>query len=350
MVLSILTQIGTRLKQILPASLVSLIRTIYIHLKRRRRHLILSRMFRKDLVRYLKYSRTSGNDDPVKMTGTIILQYHVIEKGLTMPEVRPGFGQDRIISLCGDCRKYIEKYGMNDQQILHAAGVIFEYENYHRQINFILEKNVRDSISGLKNILQGEPVTASQRHTSKTDYFRYVSGAFREFSESRASVRHFTDEDIPSNKIRMALDLARNTPSACNRQSWRTYVFTEKKIISGLLESQGGNRGFGHLTNKLIIIAGELGVFCNSNERNQVYIDGGIYAMNLLYSLHSMEIAACIMNCSFDHEKEEEIKVSAGIKESEVLIAMIACGIPPDEFKIASSPRYDIDKTNKFIN
>jgi nitroreductase len=340
----------SNIKKFIPGFLKPFSRRLYILMKRERTYNLFKRMYTKDMNRYLEHSRTFGNDDPVKMIGTIILQYHVIEKGLTMPDVRPGFGRDRIISLCRDCLKYIEKYGQDDDQLVHATGVIFEYEDYHRGLNFVFDKEVQNSITGLKNILHGAPGIASQVHTTRTDYFKNISSAFREFSESRASVRNFTDEEISCHKIGMALDLARNTPSACNRQSWRTYVFTDKKVISGLLESQGGNRGFGHLTNKLIIIAGELGVFCNSNERNQVYIDGGIYSMNLLYALHSLEIAACIMNCSFDYGKEEEIKHAAGIKDSEVLIAMISCGIPPDEFKIASSPRYGIERTNKFIN
>jgi len=98
------------------------------------------------------------------------------------------------------------------------------------------------------------------------------------------------------------------------------------------------------------MLTGELGVFGYSNERNQVFIDCGMYAMNLLYALHYNEIAACIMNCSFDYDKEQEIKNISQIGESEVLIAMVSCGIAPTEFKIATSPRYSLIKTNKLIN
>ena len=144
--------------------------------------------------------------------------------------------------------------------------------------------------------------------------------------------------------------MAKNAPSACNRQSWRTYVFTNKKLIEEILLTQGGNRGFGHLANKLIVISGNVSVFGGSHERNQVFIDGGIYAMNVLYALHFNEIAACILNCSFDIEYDQKLRKLCGIKDSEVFITMIACGLPVDSFKVALSPRKDLSQTNCIIN
>lgn len=302
------------------------------------------------MLRYLKHSRTLGNDNPDKMIGAIIIQYHVIEKGLTMPKSRLGFGKERLISLCQICCTYIERYGQNDEQLKHAVGVVFEYEEYHQSNNFNLDEEVKTSIKQLKSILIEKIDKAYQIQTTKDEYFKHVNSPFYEFSNSRASVRNYTVDEIPIEKIKGALELACNTPSACNRQSSRTYLFTDRELIAKLLEAQGGNKGFGHLTNKLIVITGELGVFSSTNERHQVYTDGGLYAMNLLYALHSNEIAACILNCSFDYKKEEEIKKDFNIKESEVLIAMIACGVAPGEFKIAASLRYSIGKTNKIIN
>ena len=57
-------------------------------------------------------------------------------------------------------------------------------------------------------------------------------------------------------------------------------MYTNKNQIAKILEVQGGNRGFGHLANRLIIITSEVGVFTGVAERNQVYIDGGMYARN----------------------------------------------------------------------
>lgn len=337
------------LKKSIPPFLFDDLRKCYLFFRRKKTQFVFRKMYRNDMYRYLKYSRTYGVDNPTKLIGSIILQYHVIEKGLTMPETKLGFGKEKVISLCKDCLKFISKYGQEDEQVIHAIQVIREYENYHRVNNFVIDEEISLSIMKIKNSLKGEVEMSSQLKTSKTDYFKNVDSSFHDFSNSRSTIRDFSNEEISISRIEKSLELARNTPSACNRQCWRTYVYTEKQTITRLLEAQGGNRGFGHLTNKLILITGELGLFCNTNERNQVFIDGGMYAMNLLYALHSYEIGACILNCSFDFDKEQEIKKFSGVAESQVLIAMIACGIPPDYFKIANSPRYNLEITNRFI-
>lgn len=326
------------------------LRSVYRYYRRKQVFQLFRRMYKKDILRYLKHSRTLGKDNPEKMIGAIILQYHVIEKGLTMPESRLGFGKDRIISLSQDCIDYINKYGKGDEQVRHAIGVILEYEHYHKTNSYQLDSEVINAIKRLKSLNLEGIRKSSQVQTTREMYFKNINSSFIAFSNSRSSVRNYSTEDLQIIKIQKALELARNTPSACNRQSWRTYVYSDKQTIVRLLDAQGGNRGFGHLAHKLIIITGELGLFCYTNERNQVYIDGGMYAMNLLYALHNNEVAACILNCSFDHEKEQEIKVFGKIKDSEVLIAMITCGVAPSEFNIAASPRYSIGKTNTIVN
>jgi hypothetical protein len=340
----------SQFKKVLPKFLISPLRKIYIYLKRNQIRIAFIQMYLLDMNRYLKYSRTFGNNTSTKLIASIILQYHVIEKGLTMPETKLGFGRERIIALCGECSKYLQIYSQNDEQVDHAIGIILEYEEYHEKRHYNIDNEVKASIIHLKNMLRKKVENKTQFHSNKNEYFKHIKNSFYEFSNSRASIRNFSTEDLPLENLINALDLARNAPSACNRQSWRTYIILDKIKISEILTAQGGNRGFGHLVNKLIIVTGELGVFCYSNERNQVFIDGGIYSMNLLYALHYNAIAACILNCSFDYNKEQKIKSLVNIKGSEVLITMIACGLAPIDFNVSISPRYSIKRTNTIID
>ncbi|MGB4415531.1 MAG: nitroreductase family protein [Paludibacter sp.] len=301
-----------------------------------------------DLNRYLKYTDAFGSDIETNLISRIIRNYHVIEKGLTMPEARLGFGRNNLITLVMDCLKYIQKYGKEDEQIIHAIGVILEYELFHHQKKFKLDNEIVYYIETIRNNIENIAV-CSQVETTKNEYFKYSNCSFPEFANSRSSIRNYSKEEIPTERIINALELARNTPSACNRQCWRTYIYSDKTEICNILEIQGGNRGFGHLTNKLIVIAAEVGVFSNIAERNEAYIDGGIYAMNLLYAIHYQRIAGCILNCSNTIEKDIKLRKICKIKDSEVFIAMIACGIPPETFYVASSKRYNLEKTNKIF-
>lgn len=294
--------------------------------------------FKYDANSYIESCDKPKSFNETTLIGRIIKQYHVIEKGLTMPNRRLGFGYNIIIDLSNNCVEYVKKYNSSNCQLIHAIGVLSEYKKLHNDNNFILEAEVEDKLNSIEN-LKINSVT-KQATSTKEEYFSKINSDFQTFSNSRKSVRHFSEKPISIDQINNALQLATNTPSACNRQAWRTYLYTNKEKINNILELQGGNRGFGHLSDKLIIITAEVGLFYGIEERNQAFIDGGIYAMNLLYSLHYNKVGACILNCAFTPDKDEKMRVITDVKSSEVFIAMIVCGNLPDEFLYPLSKRY----------
>lgn len=308
----------------------------------------LSQVYLYDLRRYLKYSRTKVENTELKVISHIILDYHVLEKGLTMPDTRLGFGRERVIALSRLCNSFIDNFGPDNYQLQHAIAVLNEYIAFHEERNYQVDQQLLLEIQNL-TVRLGSSIKSRQRNTDSEDYFKFIKSSFDEFSNSRSSVRNFSSEELALDTILKSLDLAKNAPSACNRQSWKTNLYSNKERVQLILEAQGGNRGFGHLANKLIVISGELGAFSNSIERYQVYIDGGMYAMNLLYALHFNKIGACILNCSFTPKKEKVIRDLCNIPESRVLIAMIALGNVPAQFRVASSPRNSITQTNEIV-
>lgn len=295
-----------------------------------------------DLQRYLEYA--DGNHKVSKniLLGSIIRRYHSLEKGLTMPEMKLGFGIDVAKRLITDCILFISEFGKEDEQLRHAIAVVQEYKLYHEAQGFKLDNSILSLISSLQDQIAEEVSPSHQRLISKAEYFRESESSFLKFSNSRLSVRHYSDIVIPENLIIDAIELSTNAPSACNRQAWRTYLYVNRDQIQQILKVQGGNRGFGHLADKLVIITSEVGVFTGISERNQAFIDGGIFAMNLLYALHYKRIAACILNCSATPEKDLKLRELTGIKNSEVFIAMISCGNVPEQFKVPLSKRYSV--------
>ncbi len=332
------------LKKIIPQKVVK-------YLRWRQADFLLIGAYYYDYKRYKKFSATKNLNSRVKFLGQIIKEYHIIEKGLTMPEPRLGFGRDRIFLLCDHCESYISLYGLDNNQIIQTIALLLEYEEFHNSAGYHLDSLVLAKIEVIQNIAKKYNISpSSQLLMTKEEYFKEIDSSFEEFSNTRKSVRNYSSDKIPSEIIHSALKLTLNTPSVCNRQGYRAYVYSNKERIKEIFSTQNGNRGFGNLADKIIVVTVELGILSHSLERNQAFIDGGLYLMNLLYALHSKGIVACTLNCSNTPKYDKMMRKACEIKDSEIFIGIISCGYPKDEFSIALSKRLDIDEIVTFID
>lgn len=296
--------------------------------------------FKHDILRYNTYSGLWGSKRKEHLLGRISLRAHVLEKGLTMPDMRLGFGKDNLLDLIKLCTTYSTQNG-NDHEILNQAiGVIREYKEVHIAQRYVLEQEVQEEIDHLLNRLPDINATQQSVYTSQA-YYEHSQSSFDLFSQSRHSIRNFSSTaDVTTDDIIGAIELAQNAPSSCNRQSSRIHIVAERTLVEKVLALQNGNRGFGHLVNKLLVLTVDLSCYNGIKERNLCYVDSGIYAMNLLYALHYQQIGACTLNWCDSPEDDAQIRSLLNIPASETITLLIACGKAPEgTFKVASSPR-----------
>ena len=78
--------------------------------KQIKRWLLTISAYKYDMEIYFKYSNTfTKNDTANKIKGALSMSYHIVEKGLTMPEVRMGFGKEIIEYIIHLCKVYSKK-------------------------------------------------------------------------------------------------------------------------------------------------------------------------------------------------------------------------------------------------
>jgi len=275
-------------------------------------------------------------------------RYHPIEKGLTMPDMRLGFGIDNILLLISDCAEYKIEYLPNIsnksasyEQYNHALSTLLEYIEVHDKAGFKLDTNLVTDIENLTDGIDPKFI-CNQIVISKEKYFAFSHSSFKEFVKSRYSVRNFHGE-APINKLVAAIEIAIHSPSACNRQPSRVHIIESKELLTQVLELQGGNRGFGHLVDKLLIVTAELSGYRDISERNGVYVDGGLFSMNLLNALHYEEIAACPLNWYNSNNNDYKLRQLLSLPSSETVVMMIACGGVPNNIKLAYSKKNNIN-------
>jgi nitroreductase len=267
-------------------------------------------------------------------------QYHIIEKGLALPQPRFGFGKQKIEELIKVSYQYKSIYG--DTRLLESIKMTLqEYSvlnenlkntdvDFHNKITSFIKESSFKSHGGTKNM-------TLQQINDATDI------NFKNFLESRTSVRDFSEIAVKIEEIENAISLARNAPSVCNRQSWKVHLYEDQEIKNKLLKLQNGNNGFTNSINKLLIITTDISKFTKL-EGNQIFVDGGLFAMNVLLSLHANKIASCCLNTCLPYVTEKEIKTIANISDSERLIMMIGIGKYKDVFKVAFSEKLEVEQ------
>jgi nitroreductase len=162
---------------------------------------------------------------------------------------------------------------------------------------------------------------------------------FRSLANSRVSVRDYGEEEVDTRLIEEALDISMKTPSVCNRQTWMAHLVTNQELVDKILAIQSGFSGNGTNLRSLILVTTNVKYFSGPNERNQGYVDGGIYLMSLVYALTYKGLATCILNTDFDLKRESELRFLLRLEESELLIGIITIGTYPETFKAPVSIR-----------
>lgn len=221
--------------------------------------------------------------------------YHVVEKGLSMPNMRPGFGYDKICELCKLIGEYENKYQQNDISKA-AVSVLLEYKRVHEELDYSLSDEILDKIHEVEKKHPGA-TAIYQKCVTRDEFFSNTNSSFDKFSYSRHCVRNYIpNAEIPIGDIIEAIEIAKNAPSACNRQPSRVHIISGHEKIMSCLEMQNGSRGFKDLADKLLIITGDLGTVLGAQEFFDLNTNVGIFIMNLCYALHFKKIGYCILN------------------------------------------------------
>lgn len=306
------------------------------------------RAFCSDYARYRKYSyRYNGARKNKENLASVIMKYsHSVEKGFSMPEIRPGYGQAVIVELIKQLEVYDQcGFDKSDVSYKKATSVLNEYLKYHAEINFDLGP-MREIILPWTSVSQA---IGGYMNLERSELLEKSLGDFENCALSRCSVRSYGAEPVSQDLIREAVQIARKTPSACNRQCWNTYIVQTPELKTKVLALQNGNRGFGDRADFIAIITADMRSFVGAGERYGTYIDGGLYSMSFMYALHYKGIGACPLNWMVEPPADKKLRKLLNLSPSENVIMMISGGHIPAKVRIAKSVRKDVTEQLTFL-
>lgn len=295
---------------------------------------------------YKRYKKYGFRDGKCKIQSqfeaSITRLYHTIEKGMAYRDYRAGFGKQNVEMLVSSMEQYAMQFDVN----------VFFYETALSVLEGYIQKNREYGIEdiALNKRISKLPGNGNQKGGTvcvvKQDLDEIQKMNYKQLMKSRHSVREFGDGSVSVEAIEKALEIAQYTPSACNRQGWNAYIVSDKKIMSVVLNNQNGNRGFGEKIDKLLVLTFDLSYSNCNREVFQGYIDGGMYAANVLNALWFEGVATVPLSASLKQSQENNIRKVLGIRESEVFVLFVGVGEFPEETLTTKStrrpPRYTI--------
>lgn len=299
-------------------------------------------MFSKQMV------RCSMSKNRNKLLTEILMLTHAIEKAFSLHVKKKGFGMSKIILLEQYVEIYITKYGYNESMNV-PISLIYKYLNYQKNVDYETDllNNVQMRIDDLvlrERQNKADFHLAGFYEISKKELLKKNNFDFGEFAASRFSIRHFSAEEVSYNLVERAIEIAKKSPSACNRQSYRVHVYSGE-MKDKILKNQGGANAFYHESDKAILIAADLNLYY-STEMHLGYVDGSLFAMSLIYAFHSLGVASIPLTMGRNLSCIRFMYKSNMLPQNEIPVLLIAIGHYPEEISVSMSYR---NENNQFV-
>ncbi|MBQ9253670.1 MAG: nitroreductase family protein [Bacteroidales bacterium] len=172
---------------------------------------------------------------------------------------------------------------------------------------------------------------------------------FKELIEKRQSDRRYLDKEVEDEKIRMCIQAAILSPSACNAQPWTFVVINDKNLVEKVkvIASDGGINRFAYKAPVFVAIV---------LERESLMAGMGMVIQDKEYRLMDVGMAAehfCLMatelglgTCMMGWFAEKKLKKLLHVPDKKRIPLLISIGYP--DTKHREKQRKDFSQVCKY--
>ena len=166
---------------------------------------------------------------------------------------------------------------------------------------------------------------------------------FKNFVKSRHSIRNFKKMSLKIEDIKEAIEMAKYTPSPCNRQYVKIHYYKGGKMKENIFKYSIGKTGFYIEGVNTFIITFDANGLNWPGERNQGYFNAGLFSMNLVNAFHSIGIGTCFIQFANTVEEEEKLKNINKIPSNERIAVILFAGYYDEKSIVTYSPRKEFN-------
>lgn len=290
------------------------------------------------------YSR-EWSEGLMQMQSRLTFLTHQIEKGLGHREFRYNFGKHVFETLPVLLKRFevADVHYLDNPVYKECMSALHEYVERHANAGVDVSwQRSKFTPAQWQRIESWNQKDGGSIEILGQEKLNNGSLTFEKLARKRHSLREYSEEPVDESLLRQAIDLAICAPSACNRQAARVKMILDHETISKALKLQGGVNGY-PLPPALLLVTADLRVYMNIDERNEGYIDGGLFGMMLLLALESYGLASCPLHTMFSEETDKETRKVLNLPDYEIPIMYIEVGHYPEIARTPKSTRLPVD-------
>lgn len=248
-----------------------------------------------------RYQGESGNPN-------LRRQLHRIEKGLNRPDRRSKFGSEPFDSVYNEFKKIKNLEKIDKNEIAWMIEVLTAYQPY---------SSITDHVSEILDVL---------KKTEKKYYTRNYATFLEELIVKRRSTRYFIDKEIDLKLICNTIEVAKEAPTACNRQPYSIHLINNKLIKEKIVNMAPGTAGFGDDIPLLAVVVGHASSFRFSRDRHLINFDSGLFVSQTILLLEEKGLNTCICNWTPDLKIDNAAIKLLGLDKSKTIMCLLAIG------------------------
>lgn len=234
----------------------------------------------------------------------------------------------------------------NDKQLRWTIDPLSEYFDTVEQTEVVAEAESKftNFLSDIE-YTPGDRVPFPRRKIGETP----VSlEEMKELAVQRTSTRWFQDRQVPREKIDAALEVAMQSPSACNRQSYEYRLYQDRELIDEISSLAIGASGYSDNIPCLAVIVGKQRAYFNDRDKHVIYIDASLSAMAFQFALVTQGLASCCINWPAIPENEREMESLLNLDSDENVVMLMAIGYPDPDGMIPYSEKKEVESVRSY--
>jgi len=289
--------------------------------------------------------RRAAADQPAAVEYRLRRSTHRLEKGLSVDERRPVFGEAFIEQFVDDLIT-AHRTDATSPAVRWASAVAAEY------FDAVGAHAAPDSpVRRARRQWAGAALTEPEAHepplvpykSAERPPLPFGYDELLELVQRRRSIRSFDERPVPRALVEDAVRIARQAPSACNRQPFRFVIVDGADQVAPVLSLALGATGFSRTPPALAVVVADWSAYVDGRDRHTPYVDASLASMLLMLGAESVGLSTCPVNWPEVRRRDLAMREAIGLARWEKPVLLIAIGYATDDGLVPASAKKSID-------